>query len=205
MTASVALLAATMASQAITRWASAVPTLVQWMASGVLAIWIWLQVAPPFCARPAASCVMTPLPSRCAAMPSSWPMVMTPVPPTPATTMPQASSAFGMTGSGSAPSAASKGLLRPSFLGFLSSPPSTVTKLGQKPFTQEKSLLQVFWLIWRLRPKSVSSGSTDRQLDCTEQSPQPSHTSSLMTTRLAGSTSLPRLRRRRFSVAQVWS
>ena len=31
-------------------------------------------------------------------MPSSWPMVMTPVPPTPPTTMPQASSGFGMTG-----------------------------------------------------------------------------------------------------------
>jgi hypothetical protein len=66
-------------------------------------------------------------------------------------------------------------------------------------------LLQVLWLILRLRPNSVSSGSTLRQLDITPQSPQPSHTSSLMTTRLAGSTSVPRLRRRRFSVAQVWS
>jgi hypothetical protein len=57
----------------------------------------------------------------------------------------------------------------------------------------------------RLRPNSVSSGSTLRQLLCTLQSPQPSQTSSLMTTRLAGSTAVPRLRRRRFSVAQVWS
>jgi hypothetical protein len=88
---------------------------------------------------------------------------------------------------------------------FLSWPPSTVTKLGQKPFTQLMSLLQVLWLMVRLRPNSVSSGSTLRQLDCTPQSPQPSHTSSLMTTRLAGSTMVPRLRRRRFSVAQVWS
>ena len=31
------------------------------------------------------------------------------------------------------------------------------------------------------------------------------HSGSLITTRLAGSTILPRLRRRRFSVAQVWS
>jgi hypothetical protein len=84
-------------------------------------------------------------------------------------------------------------------------PPSTVTKLGQKPFTQLKSLLQVLWLMRRLRPNSVSTGSTLRQLLCTAQSPQPSHTSSLMTTRLAGWTILPRLRRRRFSVAQVWS
>ena len=66
-------------------------------------------------------------------------------------------------------------------------------------------MLQVFWLMRRLRPNSVSTGSTARQLLCTLQSPQPSHTSSLITTRLAGSTILPRLRRRRFSVAQVWS
>jgi hypothetical protein len=36
---------------------------------------------------------------------------------------------------------------------FLSWPPSTVTKLGQKPFTQLMSLLQVLWLMVRLRPK----------------------------------------------------
>lgn len=66
-------------------------------------------------------------------------------------------------------------------------------------------MLQLFWLMRRLRPKSVSTGSTDRQFDCTEQSPQPSQTSSLMTTVLAGVASLPRFLRRRFSVAQVWS
>ena len=38
----------------------------------------------------------------------------------------------------------------------------------------------------RLRPNSVSTGTTDRQLDFTLQSPQPSHTSSLMTTRFGG-------------------
>ena len=38
----------------------------------------------------------------------------------------------------------------------------------------------------RLRPNSVSSAITDRQFDCTLQSPQPSQTSSLMTTRLSG-------------------
>ena len=80
-----------------------------------------------------------------------------------------------------------------------------MTKLGQKPLTQEKSLLQVDWSIVRLRPNSVSTGATDTQFDCTPQSPQPSQTSSLMTTRLAGSGYLPRLRRRRFSAAQVWS
>ena len=43
-------------------------------------------------------------------------------------------------------------------------PPCTVTKLGQKPLRQEKSLLQVDWSIWRLRPNSVSSGFTETQL-----------------------------------------
>ncbi len=66
-------------------------------------------------------------------------------------------------------------------------------------------MLQVDWSIARLRPNSVSTGSTDRQLDFTPQSPQPSQTRSLMTTRLAGSGNVPRLRRRRFSAAQVWS
>jgi hypothetical protein len=201
ITCSVALLAATMASQAITRSAFAVSTLVVWMASGRLAICTWLQAAPPFCARPPASCVTMPLPSRCAAMPSSWPTVMTPVPPTPATRMPQAVSAAGITGSGTGGIASS----RFSFFGFFSVPPSMVTKLGQKPFTQLKSLLQVLWLMRRLRPNSVSTGSTLRQLLCTLQSPQPSHTASLMTTVLAGVAMVPRLRRRRFSVAQVWS
>ncbi|MND02596.1 hypothetical protein D3C83_220310 [compost metagenome] len=55
----------------------------------------------------------------------------------------------------------------------------------------------------RLRPNSVSFGSTETQKLCSPQSPQPSHTSELITVRLFGSTILPRLRRRRFSVAQV--
>ena len=65
-------------------------------------------------------------------------------------------------------------------------------------------MLHEDWLMRRLVPGSVSSGSTDRQLDLTEQSPQPSHTASLMKARRAGSAMVPRLRRR-FSVAQVWS
>jgi hypothetical protein len=61
-----------------------------------------------------------------------------------------------------------------------------VTNDGQKPFRQEKSLLQLDWSMVRLRPHSVSSGCTETQFDCTPQSPQPSQTSSLMTTRLSG-------------------
>src|SRR5262245_13024048 len=90
-------------------------------------------------------------------------------------------------------------------LRFFNLPPWTVTKLGQNPLRQEKSLLQEDWSIARLRPNSVSTGMTDRQLDFTPQSPQPSQTSSLITTRLSGSAIRPRLRRRRFSAAQVWS
>src|ERR1700756_3119829 len=81
-------------------------------------------------------------------------------------------------------------------------PPCTDTNDGQKPFRQEKSLLQLLWSMVRLRPSSVSSGLTDTQLLFSEQSPQPSQTASLMNTRLAGSGKVPRLRRRRFSAAQ---
>jgi hypothetical protein len=46
---------------------------------------------------------------------------------------------------------------------------------------------EIFWSMVRLRPNSVSKGCTDTQFDFTPQSPQPSQTSSLMTTRLSGS------------------
>ncbi len=88
---------------------------------------------------------------------------------------------------------------------FLTLAPCTVTKLGQKPLRQEKSLLQADWSMARLVPSSVSSGTTATQFDLTPQSPQPSHTAGLMNTRLSGSGNRPRLRRRRFSAAQVWS
>ena len=41
-------------------------------------------------------------------------------------------------------------------------------------------MLQVDWLMRRLRPNSVSTGSTDMQFDFTPQSPQPSQTGSLI-------------------------
>ena len=55
----------------------------------------------------------------------------------------------------------------------------------------------------RLRPKSVSNGKMEVQLDCMPQSPQPSHTASLMNTRALAWGNSPFLRRRRFSAAQV--
>src|SRR5260370_17746749 len=90
-------------------------------------------------------------------------------------------------------------------LALAGAPPCTETNDGQKPFRQEKSLLQLLWSIVRLRPSSVSSGLTDTQLLLSEQSPQPSHTASLMKTRLAGSGKVPRLRRRAFSAARGWA
>ena len=76
-----------------------------------------------------------------------------------------------------------------------------MAKEGQNPFTQLKSLLQLDWLILRLRPSSVSAGSIEIQFDCTPQSPQPSQTAGLIMTRRAGSSIRPRLRRRRFEPA----
>ena len=70
-------------------------------------------------------------------MPSSWPMVMTPVPPTPATTMPHGVSATGSAGSGTGRQRDGFGRSGAAFFALFSWPPSTVTKLGQKPFRQE--------------------------------------------------------------------
>jgi len=64
-------------------------------------------------------------------------------------------------------------------------------------------LLHEDWLMVRLRPNSVSSGSTERQFDLALQSPQPSQTNSLISTRFGGSGNSSRFLRRRFSVAQV--
>ena len=109
----------------------------------------WLITAPFFCASPVKSSAEQPLPSRCAAMPSSAPMVMTPVPPMPVTRMLYGASQFGAAAAaagrrtGSPESTAALARLR-------SVPPWTVTKLGQKPLTQEKSLLQCDWSICAL-------------------------------------------------------
>ncbi len=56
-----------------------------------------------------------------------------------------------------------------------------------------------------LRPNSVSTGSTERQFDLSPQSPQPSHTRSLISTRGRRSGERPRLRSRRISAAHAWS
>jgi hypothetical protein len=90
------------------------------------------------------------------------------------------------------------------FLPLRGLPPWTVTKLGQKPFDAGEVLVAVALVDLALAAERVSFGSTLTQLDFCPQSPQPSQTS-VDDHALLGSTILPRLRRRRFSVAQVWS
>src|SRR5690348_8242710 len=106
------------------------------------------------------------------------PTVMTPVPPTPVTRRSYGRSSAPSVGSGRVAARATASRPDGAFARRLA--PSTVTKLGQKPLRQEKSLLQVERLIFRLRPNGVSFGSTLRQFDSTEQSPQPSQTRSLI-------------------------
>ncbi|KAG1317207.1 hypothetical protein G6F63_015764 [Rhizopus arrhizus] len=81
-------LVATTRSPASSRSASPMATRVFIRCSGDCASTTCEYTAPPFCARPAMSSTEQPLPSRCAAMPSNWPMVTTPVPPTPAMNTP---------------------------------------------------------------------------------------------------------------------
>ncbi len=127
------------------------------------------------------------------------PTVTTPVPPTPVSTMLWVPRIDGSAGPGIS------GRVRSDGAAARGRAPSSVTKLGQKPERQEKSLLQADWSMARLRPNSVSTGWIATQFDCTPQSPQPSQTSVLMKTRRSGSAKAPRLRRRRFSAAQVWT
>jgi hypothetical protein len=97
----------------------------------------WMATAPPFWASPAISISPAPLPSRCAAMARSAPTVTTPVPPTPVITCSTAGRSCA--GSGAGRSGSTKPARTPA---CAASRPRAVTKLGQKPLRQEKSLLQ---------------------------------------------------------------
>ena len=94
---------------------------------------------PPFCAKPMKSSTDALLPSRCAAMLISAPTVTTPVPPTPVTRMSYGASSRCVRRASAAhrrvrASASGSNALPAAFFSFA---PSSVTKLGQKPFTQE--------------------------------------------------------------------
>ena len=75
--------AVTTRSPPITASASPAAMRIAVMSAGLGAIRQWIVTAPPFWARPAMSIMPQPLSSRCAAMPSSAPTVITPVPPMP--------------------------------------------------------------------------------------------------------------------------
>ena len=96
-------------------------------------------------------------------MPSTAPMVTTPVPPTPSMIDAQPSLSSGNCCGSGTPSSGSVLPAMPSALRILA--PCTVTKDGQKPLTQEKSLLQLDWSMRRLRPNSVSTGWIETQFD----------------------------------------
>jgi hypothetical protein len=121
-----------MMSQASTARASPAAMRVAYMSSGLSPMRMCDTTEPFFCARPVMSSTEQPLPSRCAAMPSSAPIVTTPVPPMPVTTMPYGVDVDGSSGSGIAGNSPASTLE-----GLRSLPPSTVTNDGQKPLTQE--------------------------------------------------------------------
>ena len=123
--------------------------------------------APPFCARPVWSRPMTCLPSSRAALASVATTVTEPVPPMPMTWMlkPKLSSIL-LTGVGklalerrNAALLLFLAIARPA-AGF----GVMVRNEGQKPLTQEKSLLHEDWWMRVLRPNSVCTGSTLMQL-----------------------------------------
>ncbi len=158
--------------------------------------------APPFCARPVWSSARTCRPSAAAAVARICAIVTTPVPPTPVMRKAKPSASNDAAGSSGASTGATcpvRGRAAAGAAGVM------LRKDGQSPARQEKSRLQEDWLIPVLRPNSVATGCTDRQLDLAPQSPHPSHTRSLMNTRSAGACALPRRRLRRFSAAHSWS
>ena len=76
-------------------------------------------------------------------MPISAPIVTTPVPPIPATKISVGRSSSGNSGVGRLVTSGCDVLGAVSRFGWRRSPPKIVTKLGQKPFVQDISLLQV--------------------------------------------------------------
>lgn len=156
---------------------------------------------------------LTASPSAKAAAATIAPIVTRPEPPTPASTTLNGCSPASATaaGAGSTASHSAGGAIGGAIGGATGGAPaapcarSIVMKLGQKPSVHDRSVLQVDWSIRRFRPKGVASGRTALQCDCSEQSPQPSQIRSWISTTGSAAKRVPRLRMRRFSVAQIWS
>ncbi|KAF1052822.1 MAG: hypothetical protein GAK41_00969 [Burkholderia gladioli] len=131
-------LAPTTMSQASSRSACCVSMRTWFSHASRAAIRTYDSTAPPFCAKPMKSSTDALRPSRCAAMLISAPTVTTPVPPTPVTSMSYGAASSRAAGSGSAATrAASAASSNAMPTACFSAAPSTVTKLGQKPFTHE--------------------------------------------------------------------
>src|SRR3974390_1017773 len=143
-----------------------------------------------------------------AAVPRTWLAVTTPVPPMPGDRT-RTSPDSDTRGSGGSPCNSSARLsvgAGAALPGPFDRPPwrfvLTLMNDGQSPSMHEKSRLQVVWLIRRLVPYSVPTGSTDKQFETVLQSPQPSQIRSLIKILCDGLAVRPRFRSRRFSAAQ---
>ena len=195
--------APTAKSAAIIRSAS--PVGMRTTSSPSCAICTWEMTAPFFCASPVKSSVLTCLPSMLAAIATTAPAVTMPPPPMPANNPRHGVARSGSTGSVSPAASSSSRARQACASSCFGASVADVTKEGQNPFRQDRSVLQLVGEMRRLRPYSVSTGSMAMQWDCAVQSPQFSHTRVLMLTFTSACTMVPRLRRRRFSVAQTWS
>ena len=192
---------------------TSIPAALAWFVAGasVRVIRRSLTTGPAFWDRPVWSRPRTWRPAIIAAVPRIWLTVTTPVPPIPVirtvNTVPSTSGSetsgasgggvsggVGQVGSSAVPARAGSG-----------SATVTVAKDGQSPFMHDRSKLQLVWWIRVLRPHAVSTGCTDRHPLTSPQSPHPSHTRSLMTTRKPGVGMRPLDRARRCSAAQAWS
>jgi hypothetical protein len=119
-------------SQPSTKSAAPAPIRVAKSAAGSFAIRTWLVTGPFFWARPVTSSTEQPLPSRCAAIPSSAPSVTTPEPPIPATSTLTGRVASAGSGTGSAASSPGSSVATPGARPCLRSrAPRSVTKDGQ--------------------------------------------------------------------------
>jgi hypothetical protein len=134
-------------------------------------------------------------------MPIRAPMVTTPVPPTPVTRMPQGSPVVG-SGLGQGGEAAARPLQ-----GLALAQPAALDGDEARAEAVHAGVVLVAGRLvdGALAPELGFHRQDGHAVGLLPQSPQPSHTASLMKTRRAGSGNLPRFLRRRFSAAQVWS
>ena len=166
--------------------------------SWVGAIFRCESTAPPFWASPIMSSAAMPLPSRCAAMPSRAATVHAGAADAgdddAVGSVQRRQLGLGRTGNGSACAEA-----RPCATGRLD---------GHEAGAEALEAGEVLVAGRLVDPAPAELGLLRLDGDAVAghpQSPQPSQTSSLITTRSSGSGKAPRLRRRRFSAAQVWS